>query len=56
MRQLTNIPQLNAWVSEVEVLCSPNDVYLCNGSKEEYDTLAEKLVSKLSLSDSDLID
>ena len=46
MRQLTNIPQLNAWVSEVEALCTPDNVYLCDGSKEEYDRLADKLVSK----------
>ena len=34
------------WVDEVEALCTPDSVYWCNGSKEEYNRLCNQLVSK----------
>ena len=38
--------ELEQWVNEIALLCDPDDVYWCNGSKEEYDELCEKLVQK----------
>ncbi|MCP5468976.1 MAG: phosphoenolpyruvate carboxykinase (GTP) [Chlamydiales bacterium] len=36
--------RLNAWIEEVVQLCEPDEVHVCDGSKEEYDTLAAQLV------------
>ena len=38
--------ELLAFVAEMKALCLPEDVYWCDGSTEEYDSLCEKLVSK----------
>ena len=38
----TNRKLLN-WVEEAANLCQPEDIYWCNGSREEYDDLAEVL-------------
>ena len=35
---------LKEWVEEIEKLCSPKNVYLCNGSQAEYDRLCEEMV------------
>jgi len=35
---------LNNWVQEIEDLCKPEQVYWCDGSKEEYDTLMARMV------------
>ena len=35
---------LNEWVQEVAQLCQPNDVYLCDGSQQEYDRLIQEMV------------
>ena len=32
------------WVNEVVDLCTPDSVYVCDGSTEEYDRLMQKLV------------
>ena len=36
--------KLNKWLKEVADLCQPEDVYLCNGSREEYDLLIENML------------
>lgn len=38
--------ELKAWVSEVADLLKPEDVYWCDGSQEEYDSLCNQLVEK----------
>src|SRR5258708_23066115 len=38
--------ELQAWVKQMTSLCRPDEVRLCDGSKEEYDELCEKLVQK----------
>ena len=37
--------KLNKWIAEVADLCRPDDIYICNGSKEEYDSMMEKMIS-----------
>jgi phosphoenolpyruvate carboxykinase (GTP) len=36
--------KLNNWIKEVADLCQPDDVYVCNGSKEEYDQMIKTLL------------
>ncbi len=36
--------KLSKWIKEVSDLCQPDDIYVCNGSKEEYDLMVKKLV------------
>ncbi|MBI4654257.1 MAG: phosphoenolpyruvate carboxykinase (GTP) [Nitrospirae bacterium] len=36
--------KLNEWLKEVAELCQPDDIYLCNGSKEEYALIIGKLL------------
>jgi phosphoenolpyruvate carboxykinase (GTP) len=36
--------KLNKWIREVADLCQPDDIYICNGSKEEYDSMMEKMI------------
>jgi phosphoenolpyruvate carboxykinase (GTP) len=38
--------ELDRWVSEIALLCNPAEVHWCNGSKEEYNELCERLVDK----------
>ena len=35
---------LQKWVDEVVALCQPKDIYICNGSQEEYDSLCQQMV------------
>ena len=35
---------LKEWVEEIEKLCSPKNVYLCDGTQAEYDRLCEEMV------------
>ena len=37
--------KLNNWIKEVADMCLPEDIYLCNGSKEEYDSMMAKLIA-----------
>ncbi len=36
--------KLNSWIKEVAELCKPDDIYICNGSKEEYDSIMKKMI------------
>ena len=37
-------PKIKAWVEEVAKMCQPDDVYVCDGSKEEYDRLMQDMI------------
>ncbi len=39
-------PDLRSWVNEIVELCKPEAVRWCDGSKEEYDEMCQKLVQK----------
>lgn len=36
--------KLNAWIKEIQALCTPDTVYLCDGSKEEHVRICQELV------------
>lgn len=36
--------KLNQWIKEMVDLCLPDEVYVCDGSKEEYDQMLKKLI------------
>jgi phosphoenolpyruvate carboxykinase (GTP) len=38
--------KLNAWVKDVADMCRPDDIYWCDGSKEEYDSMMKLLRDK----------
>ena len=38
-------PKIKAWVEEVMAMCQPDDVYVCDGSVEEYNRLMQKCVA-----------
>ena len=40
----TKNKKLLDWVAEVEAMCQPDQVYWCDGSKEEYDRLMQEMV------------
>lgn len=41
----TSNKKLKEWIAEIKQLCQPNDIWLCDGSDEEYNTLCQKMVS-----------
>ena len=41
----TNHARLQGWVDEVAALTQPDEIYWCDGSREEYDQLAQTLVA-----------
>ena len=40
----TKNQKLVSWVKEVAELCTPADIHWCDGSQEEYDSMAQRLV------------
>lgn len=36
--------KLKNWIKEVADMCNPDDIYICNGSKEEYDRMMSKMI------------
>ncbi|MBI4826065.1 MAG: phosphoenolpyruvate carboxykinase (GTP) [Nitrospirae bacterium] len=44
MNVTVNNKKLNNWIKEVSDLCKPDDIYICNGSREEYDLMINKLL------------
>lgn len=45
----TKNEKLKKWINEITQLCQPTDVWLCDGSKEEYDALCQKMVTSGTL-------
>ena len=41
---MTKNKKLNQWVQDMAAMCKPDNVYWCDGSKEEYDRLADEMV------------
>jgi phosphoenolpyruvate carboxykinase (GTP) len=35
---------LSKWIKEVADMCTPDDIYICNGSKDEYDQMVKLLL------------
>lgn len=44
VEQWTKNRSLQQWIQEMVALCQPDDVWLCDGSQEEYDRLSQKMV------------
>ena len=42
---LTRHEALNTWISKMVDLCQPKDIYLCNGSEQEWSQLTSELVA-----------
>ena len=42
----TTNTQLIDWINEIEELCEPDQVYLCDGSQAEYDRFCQELVDQ----------
>jgi len=36
--------KLAKWIDEVADLCKPDDIYICDGSKAEYDSMMKKMI------------
>ena len=36
--------KIKAWIEEIKKMCTPDAVHICYGTKEEYDTLMQKMV------------
>ena len=37
--------KLTNWVNKMAEMCQPDSIYWCNGSDEEYDAIAQKLIN-----------
>ncbi|MFC1490555.1 phosphoenolpyruvate carboxykinase (GTP) [Candidatus Latescibacterota bacterium] len=44
MENLVKHEKLNSWINEIAEMCTPDSVYVCDGSKEEYDRLMQIMV------------
>lgn len=44
MKEFKN-KKLGAWISDVAAMCQPDSIYVCDGSKEEYQAMMEKLLA-----------
>ncbi|MCF7668148.1 MAG: phosphoenolpyruvate carboxykinase (GTP) [Verrucomicrobia bacterium] len=42
----TSNKKLLAWVDEITNLCQPKDIHWCDGSKEEYDAICQKMIDQ----------
>ena len=40
----TRNQRLLTWIEEMAILAKPDDIYWCDGSKEEYDRLCQQMV------------
>ena len=38
--------KLNKWVKEISILCQPDKIYWCDGTKEEYNSLMAQMVTE----------
>jgi len=36
--------KIKAWIEEIKAMCTPDAVHICDGTREEYDTLMKKMV------------
>ena len=36
--------ELRQWIADAAELCQPDDIYLCDGSQEEYDRMCQEMV------------
>ncbi len=36
--------KLNTWIKEVADMCQPDNIYVCNGTKEEYDQMMSLMI------------
>lgn len=37
--------KIKAWIEEIQKMCTPDALHICDGTKEEYDTLMQKMVA-----------
>lgn len=44
MEQSVKHEKLNNWINEIAEMCTPDSVYVCDGSQEEYDRLMQLMV------------
>ncbi|KPK35518.1 MAG: phosphoenolpyruvate carboxykinase [Nitrospira bacterium SG8_35_1] len=44
MKTTVSNKKLSSWIKEVADMCQPEDIYICNGSKEEYDRMIQTLL------------
>ena len=45
----TTHPKVRLWVNEMKALCQPDNVYWCDGSEAEFQTLKRELVAAKEL-------
>jgi len=37
--------KLSEWITDVAAMCQPDEIYICDGSKKEYDGMMQKLIN-----------